>query len=270
MSAFATEGVSTASDAGAATARPQMDIPGFEGRLTCCTDWPQTKRGEPPNAQSLVFSPLLACVLGSSDIEDFCTSSQLEQASRWWTEALPAWPSWVRRLRGVVSVEMREKMLRNIKGRPTYLIPKKKDSGRAPHFKGKIQREALEMDAMVSIEVDACVMCMYTQAKQKEDTVSVIDSNGSNSKALVSSCADKSLCRQFQKNGFCSRGDRCKYSHTSVVGTGHASAKGKTNREGAVGRRPCRLWERDGKCSYGDQCRFSHAALAQQGIPKEQ
>ena len=141
-----------------------------------------------------------------------------------------------------------EKMMRNIKGHPTYLIPKKKDSGRAPHFKGKIQREALEMDAMVSIEVYACVMCMYTQAKQKEETVSVADSIGANSKALVSSCADKS----------------------KMTKAGHASAKGRTKRRGAAGRRPCRLWERDAKCSYGDQCRFSHAPPAQQGMPKEQ
>jgi hypothetical protein len=77
--------------------RPQMDIPGFEGILSCCTDWPQTKKGGPPGAQSAIFNPLLACTLGQ--IPGYCSPQQVEYAVLWWTAVFPAFPRWIHELR---------------------------------------------------------------------------------------------------------------------------------------------------------------------------
>ena len=55
--------------------RPQLDIPGFEGVLSCCMDWPQTKKGGVPCAQSALFNPLLACALGH--IPGHCSLQQV-------------------------------------------------------------------------------------------------------------------------------------------------------------------------------------------------
>jgi len=109
-------------------ARPQQAVPGFDS-LTYCTDWPQTRKGEPPNAQSAVFNPLLACVLGP--IENYCTDEQLAVAMQWWTAALPAWPRWVAELQkaGVDNPSYREKLLKNTKGQPNPLIHKAKGRG---------------------------------------------------------------------------------------------------------------------------------------------
>lgn len=141
-------------------ARPQMDVPGFEGSLTVCTDWPQTRKGEPPAAQSAIFTPLLACAIGP--IEGHYTAEQLEVAQGWWALALPAWPRWVAAMRkaGVT----RGPLLAAAKGNPNPLIHKTKGRGTVPHFKGKMQVEALERDPVVALEVYACVTCLYSQA----------------------------------------------------------------------------------------------------------
>jgi hypothetical protein len=142
--------------------RPQRDIPGFEGVLTCCTDWPQTKRGEPPSAQSAVFNPLLACCLGP--IEGHSTQEQLDQAFAWWSAALPAWGRWVNSLQVAGVVDTKSKLLARAKGRPNPLIHKARGHGTVPHFRGRDQSEALELDAMVAIEVYQCVATMYSTA----------------------------------------------------------------------------------------------------------
>ena len=92
--------------------RPQMNVLGFEG-LTCCTDWPQLKKGEPPNAQSAIFNPLIACALGS--IEDHCTAEQLQFAQQWWAAALPAWPRWVAQLRDAGVATWRQELIAQAK-----------------------------------------------------------------------------------------------------------------------------------------------------------
>ena len=142
--------------------RPQRNVPGFEGNLTCCTDWPQTKRGEPPNAQSAVFNPLLACCFGP--IEGYSTQEQIDTAFSWWSAALPSWPRWVKTLKEAGVVNRKDKLLQRAKGRPNPLIHKAKGHGTVPHIKGRDQSAALELDAMVSIEVYACVTCMYSTA----------------------------------------------------------------------------------------------------------
>jgi hypothetical protein len=148
-----------------------MDVPGFEGALTVATDWPQTKRGEPPQAQSAIFMPLLACAVGP--VEGHCSAEQLEEAERWWALALPAWPRWVATLRAAgVDESRREKLVASAsgkKGSATPLIFKHKGHGTVPHFKGKLQSELLEKDPMVAIEVYACVTCLYSQSAFADD-----------------------------------------------------------------------------------------------------
>jgi hypothetical protein len=142
--------------------RPQMPVPGFEETLTCCTDWPQTKKGEPPSAQSTVFMPLLAMVHGP--IDGFCTEKQLGAAFKWWSLALPAFPSWVERmLKAGAKERLKDIFVKNVSGRPNSLIPKHKGHGKVPHIKGRIQTSILEMDMMVSIEIYQAVACMYSQ-----------------------------------------------------------------------------------------------------------
>jgi hypothetical protein len=116
--------------------RPQKAIPGFEELgLTCCADWPRTKRGTPPNAQSAVFNPLLACVLGPFD--GYCTAEQLAFAGDWWALALPAWPRWVASLRASGAGGRRDALLQRAKGHPNPLVPRAKGRGSVPHFNGR-------------------------------------------------------------------------------------------------------------------------------------
>lgn len=108
--------------------RPQKRIEGFED-LSYCTDWPKTKNGKHPGAQSAVYTPLLACALGP--IEGYCTEEQLAVAMEWWTAALPAWPRWVKELQtaGVNEPSYREMLLQSAKGQPNPLIHKAKGRG---------------------------------------------------------------------------------------------------------------------------------------------
>jgi hypothetical protein len=148
------------------SARPQREVPGFPG-LLCCADWPQTKGGKPPIAQSAIFNPLLACVLGP--IEGHCTEQQLDFAENWWKEALPAWPRWVAELRAAGVPALKHRLLTVAKGNPNPLIPKAgKGAGTVPHFRGRDQNEALEMGGMVSVEVYAAITCMYSSAALEE------------------------------------------------------------------------------------------------------
>jgi hypothetical protein len=141
--------------------RPQMVVPGFDN-LTVCSDWPQTKRGEPPAQQSAIFMPLLACVIGP--VEGHCTAQQLDTAEQWWAHALPAWPRWVDALKKAGVAKSRERLLKSARGAPNPLIPKVKGShGTIPHFWGKLQSEALERDPVAAVEVYACVTCLYSQ-----------------------------------------------------------------------------------------------------------
>lgn len=176
------------------TPRPQIDVPGFEGILTCCADWPQTKKGGPPSAQSAIFNPLLACTLGY--IPNHCTEEQVEFAMVWWSEVFPAFPRWVQELRAagltIDSVEGRKLM-------DSISVPKNKNKGKknneidsaqevtgamsrpsntnnlifkhpkdiygdVPHFKGRAQNHALELSPMTAVEVYACVTCVYSLA----------------------------------------------------------------------------------------------------------
>ena len=141
--------------------RPLMEVPGFDG-LLCCTDWPQTKRGAPPNAQSAIFVPLIACVIGP--IRNYCNAAQLEFATKWWTAALPSWPKWIDNLRDAGALGWRERLLKRAKGQKNPLIHKAKGCGYAPHFNGKTQVQFLELAPMVAIEVYACVTCLYSQS----------------------------------------------------------------------------------------------------------
>ncbi len=145
--------------------RPQRDVPGFEGALTCCSDWPQKKKGVPPNAQSTIFNPLIACVIGP--IEGYYTAEQLAFAFEWWTAALPAWPRWVQSLREAGAMSWRDRLIKYAKGNPNPLIHKAKKGdnvGSIPHFKGKMQGDVLELAPMIAVEVYACVACLYSTA----------------------------------------------------------------------------------------------------------
>ena len=142
--------------------RPQRAVPGLEG-LTVCTDWPQTRNGKPPNAQSLIYNPLLACVFGP--MEGYCMQEQIEIALIWWTLALPSWPRWTEQLRLTPGVlEFRDRLRSTAKGQPNALIPKTRGRGKVPHFTGKLQVEILEMVPTVALEVYACVACLYSTA----------------------------------------------------------------------------------------------------------
>lgn len=142
--------------------REQCEIPGFDG-LTCCKDWPQTKKGEPPVANSAVFNPLIGCLFGP--ISSYSKQEDIDFAIEWWTKALPAWPRWIQELKDAgVNDEKLKFYLSRAKGNPNQLIPKTKGHGTVPHFRGKDQVDILEMAPMVSIELYACVTCMYSQA----------------------------------------------------------------------------------------------------------
>lgn len=150
--------------------RPQKAV-GFGGltegqeQLTVCSDWPKTKSGQPPGAQSAIFMPLLACAMGEA-LQGHYTKDQLDQAQLWWTAALPPWPRWVQSLRKA-GVQTRYKEFlwssSSIKGNPNPLIHKAKGHGTVPHLKGKLQRELLELDPTVAWELDACIHGLYTE-----------------------------------------------------------------------------------------------------------
>ena len=111
-------------------ARPQKEVPGLEG-LIVCTDWPKTKTGQPPGAQSAIFNPLLAHVMGRP-LAQHCTAEQLQVAETWWTAALPAWPRWVQTLRQaqvLQSPEDQQRLIDSAKGQPNPLIFKAKGRG---------------------------------------------------------------------------------------------------------------------------------------------
>ena len=111
-------------------ARPQKAVPGLEG-LTVCTDWPKTKTGQPPGAQSAIFNPLLASVMGRP-LAQHCTAEQLQVAEMWWTAALPAWPRWVHELRQaqvLQSPEDQQRLIDSAKGQPNPLIFRAKGRG---------------------------------------------------------------------------------------------------------------------------------------------
>lgn len=100
-------------------ARPQKAVPGLEG-LTVCTDWPKAKSGQPPGAQSAIFNPLLASVMGRP-IAQHCTAEQLQVAETWWAVALPAWPRWVQELRQaqvLQTPEDQQTLIDSAKGQP--------------------------------------------------------------------------------------------------------------------------------------------------------
>ena len=150
--------------------RPQKAV-GFGGltegqaQLTVCCDWPKTKSGQPPGAQSAIFMPLLACTMGEA-LEGHYTKDQLDQAQLWWTAALPSWPRWVQSLRNAGAQKKCNEFLSSstsVRGNPNPLIHKAKGHGTVPHFKGKLQRELLELDPTVSWELDACIHGLYTE-----------------------------------------------------------------------------------------------------------
>ena len=141
--------------------RPLACVPGFEA-LFFATDWPRNKKGEPPQAQSAIFNPLLACVIGP--IDGHCSADQLAFAQQWWTLALPAWSDWVARLTAAGVLARRDQLLRGSKGGPNQLIPKARGHGTVPHFNGRSQNAALEAEPMVAIEVYACTACLYLPA----------------------------------------------------------------------------------------------------------
>ena len=166
-------------------ARPQVDVPGFEGMLTCCSDWPPTKKGGPPGAQSAIFNPLLACVLG--ELPPYCSKAQVEYALEWWSAVFPALPRWVKELRDagltvdcaggqklIGSITTPKKNKSHIQTTDKAQLAKRTSStnnlifkhskdiyGEVPHFKGKAQNAALELSPMVAVEIYACVTCMY-------------------------------------------------------------------------------------------------------------
>jgi hypothetical protein len=139
--------------------RPLACVPGFEP-LFFATDWPKTKKGEPPQAQSAIFNPLLACVIGP--IDGHCSADQLAFAQQWWALALPAWNDWVGRLTAAGVCARRDQLLRGSKGGPNQLIPKARGHGTVPHFNGRAQNAALEAEPMVAIELYACITCLYS------------------------------------------------------------------------------------------------------------
>ena len=61
-------------------------------------------------------------------------------------------------------IHLKNKMLSRAKGRPNPLIHKSRGHGTVPHFRGRDQSEALELDGMVAIEVYQCVATMYSTA----------------------------------------------------------------------------------------------------------
>ena len=152
-----------------------LEILQSSDKLTCCTDWPKTKKGGPPGAQSTIFNPLLACVLG--EIPGFCNSQQVAYAIAWWEAVFPCYRKWIAELRaaGLTRDSINGKKLLSSatflkksknngqRSNTNNLISKlpKHIYGEVPHFKGRAQNEALELAPMVAIEVYACVTCLY-------------------------------------------------------------------------------------------------------------
>ena len=88
-------------------------------------------------------------------------------------KVLPAWPRWVETLRNAGICTQKSKLLQRTKGKPNPLIHKAKGHGTVPHFRGTDQIQALELDMMCSIEIYACVQCLYSSVAldkmQKEE-----------------------------------------------------------------------------------------------------
>jgi len=162
--------------------RPQRVVPGFEDEddMTVCSDWPKTKNGAPPSAQSAIFNPLLACAI-TGPIEGFCSANELAVAIEWWSKVFPAWPRWVSELRIAAGIidnddinnEHRKKLLRCAKGQSNPLIHRcqgwgtENRSPSVPHFKGQDQNDILELAPMVAIEVYAAVTICYSNTKKR-------------------------------------------------------------------------------------------------------
>merc|ERR1711862_798463 len=86
--------------------RPQKIIPGgfdeYRNDMTVCTDWPKTRNGKPPSAQSAIFNPLLACAI-TGPIDGYCNAEELSIAMKWWSRAFPAWSRWVSEIRNAIN-----------------------------------------------------------------------------------------------------------------------------------------------------------------------
>jgi hypothetical protein len=149
--------------------RPLKVVPGYEEqKLTVCADWPKVRK---PLAQSAIFMPLLACVIGP--VKGQCTQEQLDDAMKWWTCALPAWPRWVAALKNAGVPRQRSFLLRTSNWEPTPLIPLMavhggKHPGSVPHFRGSSQIKALERDQAVAWEIYACVTCLYSLSEDSK------------------------------------------------------------------------------------------------------
>eukprot|EP00957_Ditylum_brightwellii_P129048 9844131-Ditylum_brightwellii.AAC.1 len=152
--------------------RPQNEIPGFEGLLSCCSDWSKTKHKRIPSAQSAIFTPLFAMIVGP--IEGCNTAEELKFASQWWTEVFPAWPCWVEQLKQSGLTERCEELIRMAKGQPTSLIPRARGYGTVPHFQGRMQTEAIESSPDEAVELFACISYMYSSDKN----IMIIVGNG--------------------------------------------------------------------------------------------
>ena len=147
-------------------ARPQRDVPGFEGALTCAADWPRERT---PATQSAVFNPLLACALGAP-VDGLCTAEDLRFAAEWWARAMPAWPRWVTALRAAGLQQRRARLLKSASG-SNALVFRAHGCGLAPHFAARAQNQALELDAQVAVEVYAAVACLYSPLGDGERVV---------------------------------------------------------------------------------------------------
>lgn len=60
----------------------------------------------------------------------------------------------------------------------------------------------------------------------------------------------QNMCYEFQKTGACSRGDRCRFSHSK----GHI---GKNKKAGLL-INVCKYFKNGEVCPHGDKCRFQH------------
>ncbi|KAL4248524.1 hypothetical protein ABKN59_007824 [Abortiporus biennis] len=72
----------------------------------------------------------------------------------------------------------------------------------------------------------------------------------------------REVCYQFQNSGYCSFGDRCRYSHEESPydhwESGSEGSEGHSEAESEESVEICRHFQKFRTCKYGDNCRYSH------------
>jgi hypothetical protein len=73
-------------------------------------------------------------------------------------------------------------------------------------------------------------------------------------------------CHAFQKNGFCTRGVACPYSHIAKSELNTTSGDAESKFKTAL----CHAYQKNARCSNGDNCRYAHGVDELQPLPNKE